>query len=77
MSVENLIRIEVNNAMIQDYEEFMRQWDKLGRMIYTFGNEDGDEFNKLYKRNDTRKYKMSNLKLKPKYGRRKETKEDR
>lgn len=50
LSVENFVRIEVNKAMIQDYDEFMQQWNKLGNMIYTFGNDYGDEFNKQYKK---------------------------
>jgi len=50
ISVECFIRIEVNKAMIQDYDEFMQHWNKLGEMIYTFGNEYGDEFNKQYKK---------------------------
>ena len=55
LSVENLIRIEVNKAMIQNYDEFMRQWNKLGKMIYAFGDEYGDEFNKQYKKTKTKK----------------------
>ena len=55
LTVENLIRIEVNKAMMQDCDEFMRQWNKLGKMIYTFGEEYGDEFNKQYKKTKTKK----------------------
>jgi len=50
LSVENLIRIEVNKAMIQDYDDFMEDWKKLGEMIYSFADEQGDEFNKQYKK---------------------------
>lgn len=50
LSVENLIRIEVNKAMIQDYDDFMEDWKKLGEMIYSFADELGDEFNKQYKK---------------------------
>ena len=50
ISVECFIRIEVNKAMIQDYDEFMQHWNKLGEMIYTFANKYGDEFNKQYKK---------------------------
>jgi hypothetical protein len=50
LSVENLIRIEVNKAMIQDCKDFMYDWNKLGEMIYSFANEQGDEFNKQYKK---------------------------
>jgi hypothetical protein len=50
LSVENFVRIEVNKAMIQDYESFMKQWNDLGKMIYDFGDKNGDKFNKQYKK---------------------------
>lgn len=50
LSVENYLRIEVNKAMIQDRKGFMKDWNRLGEMIYTFANDQGEEFNRQYKK---------------------------
>ena len=47
---DKFIRIELNKGMLQDEEDFMKDWINLGKLIYGFGNECGDEFNLLYKK---------------------------
>lgn len=46
--VEHLLRIEVNKAMELDETQFLKYWIHLGKIIYVFANEHGDEFNKMY-----------------------------
>ena len=50
VSFDQFVRIELNKGMLQDYKRFMRDWNALGKLLYKFGNEHGDEFNKQYKR---------------------------
>ena len=45
---EHLLRIEVNKAMELDETQFLKYWIHLGKIIYVFANEHGDEFNKMY-----------------------------
>lgn len=49
-TVANLLRIEVNKAMELDEPEYMNDWMRLGKMIYDFANEHGDEFNRMYEK---------------------------
>jgi hypothetical protein len=58
MTVENLLRIEVNLAMQMDEKDFYQHWEQLGRMIYLFADEHGDEFNRQY----SKKHKTKNVK---------------
>ncbi len=47
-TVENLLRIEVNKAMELDEKAYFEHWNRLGKMVYDFANEHGDEFNEQY-----------------------------
>ena len=49
MTLDKFIRIEMNKGMSQNHHDFMREWTILGEQLYEFGNEYGDEFNKLHK----------------------------
>lgn len=54
IGLDKFIRIEMNKAMLQDHDEFMREWDIMGEQLYAFGNEYGDVFNLLHKRKKTK-----------------------
>ncbi len=41
--------------MVQDENQFMVEWNYMGKMIYEYGNEHGDEFNKQYEKTLKRK----------------------
>lgn len=54
-TIENLIRIIINWVMMFDsYEEFQRVWEKMGRMLYDYSNEHGDEYNDKFRKKDPR-----------------------
>ena len=55
ITLDQFIRIELNKGMLQDHSDFMHDWDILGELLYEFGNEHGDEFNKQHKRKKTKK----------------------
>ena len=42
------LRIEINLAMIDTEEDYLKHWMDLGKMIYQFASEYGDEFNEQY-----------------------------
>jgi hypothetical protein len=67
LDLEKFIRIMVNKAILQSYQGFMDDWMALGQKLYKFGNNHGDEFNKLYKRK-----KQYNEKNQLAYGKEKE-----
>ena len=48
LDIEKFLRIEVNLSMVEDKDDFLNHWMKIGIKIYEFGNEHGDEFNKLF-----------------------------
>lgn len=50
LTVEQLLRILVNMAMIMDEADFQKLWQRLGTSIYHFADEYGDEFNRHYAR---------------------------
>ena len=54
ITLDQFIRIELNKGMLQTHGDFMRDWDILGELLYEFGNEHGDEFNKQHKRKKTK-----------------------
>lgn len=54
ITLDQFIRIELNKGMLQDHSDFMHDWDILGELLYEFGNEHGDEFNKQHKRKKTK-----------------------
>lgn len=54
-TIENLIRIMINWVMMFDsYEEFQRVWEKLGRLLYDYSNEHGDEYNDKFRKKGPR-----------------------
>lgn len=54
-TIENLIRIIINWVMMFDsYEEFQRVWEKLGRLLYDYSNEHGDEYNDKFRKKGPR-----------------------
>ncbi len=55
LDLDTILRIEINKAMVQDENQFMVEWNYMGKMIYEYGNEHGDEFNKQYEKTLKRK----------------------
>lgn len=54
-TIENLIRIMINWVMMFDsYEEFQRVWEKMGRLLYDYSNEHGDEYNDKFRKKGPR-----------------------
>jgi len=53
LTLDQFIRIELNKGMLQNHIDFMHDWEVLGEQLYEFGNDYGDEFNKLHKRKKT------------------------
>ena len=48
VSIEDYLRIEINLAMIDTEDDYLRHWTDLGKMIYQFASEYGDLFNEQY-----------------------------
>ena len=48
--LETLLRLEINIAMCTDKKTFLEHWNQLGNRIYEFAEENGDEFNNLFKK---------------------------
>ena len=48
VSIEDYLRIEINLAMVDTEEDYLKHWTDLGKKIYQFANEYGDQFNEQY-----------------------------
>lgn len=44
------VRIMVNLAMELTYNEFMTVWDRLGKRIFSMGDNNGDTYNDIHRR---------------------------